>query len=200
MDNQNNLPSSPSFHIRKAALEDIPIVQALINLSVRTLHPPFYNPTVIKLALEQVTAIDSNHVNDGNYFIVEIEPPHASSASSISSLIVGCGGWSHRTTLYGSDIHTSSDPALLDPSTDAAKVRAMFVHPNWARKGIATMLLKACEDAAREAGFKKVELRASLQAVVFYENQGYEKVEKIDRELGGGEILELVIMKKRLVL
>jgi GNAT superfamily N-acetyltransferase len=139
-------------------------------------------------------------VNDGNYFIVEIEPPHASSAGSISPLIVGCGGWSHRTTLYGSDIHTSSDPALLDPSTDAAKVRAMFVHPEWARKGIATMLLKACEEAAREAGFKKVELRASLQAVVFYKNQGYEEVEKIERELGGGEILELVIMKKRLVL
>jgi GNAT superfamily N-acetyltransferase len=199
MDNQKNVPSSHSFHIRKATLEDIPVVQALINLSVRTLHPPFYNPTVIQLALEQVTAIDSNHVNDGNYFIAEIEPPHASSPTLVSTLIVGCGGWSHRTTLYGSDIHTSLDPALLDPSTDAAKVRAMFVHPEWTRKGIAAMLLKACEDAAQEAGFKRVELRASLQAVAFYENQGYEKIEKIDRELGGGEVLELVMMLKRLV-
>ncbi|KAN0089446.1 hypothetical protein V8E51_019706 [Hyaloscypha variabilis] len=167
MENQKKTPSSHLFRIRKAILADILIVQELIDLSVRTLHPPFYNPTVIKLALEQVTAIDSNHVNDGNYFIVEVEPPYASSSSLISTPIVGCGGWSHRTTLYGSDIHASCEPALLDPSTDAAKVRAMFVHPEWTRKGIASMLPKACEDAAQDAGFKVVELRASLQGVLF---------------------------------
>jgi GNAT superfamily N-acetyltransferase len=197
MGDQRHTPPNHSFRMRKATPEDIPIVQELINLSVRTLHPPFYDPTIIKLALEQVTAIDSNHVNEGNYFIVETEPPASSTSSS--SLIVGCGGWSHRVTLYGNDIHTSHDPARLDPSTDAAKVRAMFVHPEWTRKGIATMLLTACEDAGLEAGFKRVELRASLQAVVFYEKQGYEKIEKINRELGGGKVLELMMMKKTLL-
>jgi GNAT superfamily N-acetyltransferase len=96
-------------------------------------------------------------------------------------------------------MHTSHNPTLLDPSIDTAKVRAIFVIPEWTRKGIATMLLKVCEDAAQNAGFKIVELRASLQGEMFYENRGYERIEKIHRELEGGEVLELVMMKKRLV-
>jgi len=196
MDSSNNGPLSSLLHFRKATCEDIQKIQALINLSVRKLHPPFYKPTVISKALEQVTAIDLNHVNDGKYFLVEIKP---SSSGTVSAIIIGCSGWSHRTTLYGNDLHTSHDPALLDPAVDAARVRALFTHPDWTKKGIASMLLKACEEDALEAGFRTVELSASLQAVAFYEKNGYQKIGIIDRELGGEDILELVMMKKRLV-
>lgn len=193
------LPSIYPFHLRKAVLEDIPTVQALIGLSVRALHPPFYSPNVIDKALEQLTAIDSIHVNEGNYFIVETASSSASHSPPNSTLIIGCGGWSHRKTLHGSSDDTSRNPELLDPSTDPAKIRAMFVHPDWTEKGVASMLMKACEGAAQEAGFQTIELRASLQAVQFYERKGYTRVKKVNRELGDGEVLELEMMKRSLV-
>lgn len=174
------------------------MIQALIDLSVRNLHPPFYSLAVINLALQQVTAIDSVHVETGNYFVVETKDLSTTSSVDRGSL-VGCGGWSHRTTLYGkNDQHTSRDPALLNPSTDAAIIRAVFFHPDWTRRGVASILLRACEEAAKEAGFKRVELRASLQALMFYKSFGYKEVGEIDRELGGGEVLALVRMERRL--
>jgi GNAT superfamily N-acetyltransferase len=130
--------------------------------------------------------LDTQLVDDGTYFIVEADGEFA-----------GCGGWSRRATLYGGDQSPGRSAALLDPATDAARVRAMYTHPAHTRKGVGRLILSLCEYAARAEGFKRVDLMATLAGEPLYRACGYEPVERVvdDR---GGEAVPLLRMTKPL--
>src|SRR5258707_322886 len=155
-----------NIHLRLAVPEDFPALRELIDKSVRGLQTPDYTPAQIEGALQTVFGVDSQLIADGTYIVAEAERnviARAEAAGNPSELIiVGCGGWSKRKTLYGSDHWTGREDALLDPLCDAAKIRAFFIHPDWARRGVGSMILQTCEDAARAAGFARYEMGATL--------------------------------------
>ena len=171
--------------IRRAVPADVPALRVLIDLSVRGLQTDDYTPAEIDGALATVYGVDSQLVADGTYFVVEDD-----------ASLVGCGGWSTRRTLYGGDHWSGRTDDLLDPSRDAAKIRAFFVHPRWARRGVGSMILDACEGAARAAGFTRLEMGATLTGVPFYEARGYVAVEEIAVPLANGASLAIVRMTK----
>ena len=112
--------------------------------------------------------------------------------------LIACGGWSKRHTLFGGDQFALRQDSLLDPAHDAAKIRAFFVHPQWARRGIGTLLLAACERAARAAGFTRLEMGSTLTGVAFYRAQGYAALENLQAPLSSGEMLPIVRMAKEI--
>lgn len=173
--------------LRQAVFADIPALTALIDLSVRKLQKHHYTPAQIDGALASVFGVDTQLVADGTYFVVEDLP---------EKTIVGCGGWSRRKTLYGGDQWIAREATLLDPLRDAAKIRAFFVHPNWARRGIGTMILDACEKAGVAAGFTRFEMGATLTGVALYRARGYVELEPLGVPLNNGETLPIVRMAK----
>jgi GNAT superfamily N-acetyltransferase len=173
--------------LRQAVSADVPVLRALIDASVRELQAADYTPAQIEGALQSVYGVDSQLIADGTYFVVEAE-----------SAIVGCGGWSKRKTLFGGDRWTGRENALLDPRQDAAKIRAFFVHPDWVRRGIGSMILEACENAAGAAGFTRFEMGATLTGVPLYRARGYVALENIQAPLANGETLTVVRMEKRI--
>jgi GNAT superfamily N-acetyltransferase len=122
--------------------------------------------------------------------------PLVTNHSSRITVPIACGGWSKRKTLYGGDQFAHREDSLLDPARDAAKIRAFFVHPQWARRGIATLLLEACERAARAAGFTRLEMGSTLSGVAFYRAKGYAALENLQVPLSNGEMLPIVRMAK----
>ncbi len=161
-----------NIRLRLAVPEDIPVLRELVVASVRGLQAQDYTPAQIEGALETVFGVDSQLIADGTYMVAEAQPAaveliRAKNAPS-GLMIVGCGGWSKRKTLYGSDHWTARQDALLDPLHDAAKIRAFFIHPDWARRGVGSLILQACEDAARSAGFTRYEMGATLEVRRFY--------------------------------
>src|SRR5690348_11772615 len=179
------------FGIRLATATDVPALAPLIEFSVRRLPARDYSPLRIQLALKTVYGVDTQLIADGTYYAAE-------SARSESRVLVGCGGWSKRKTLFGGDVWASREDDLLNPRRDAAKIRAFFVHPDWARRGIGTAILEACENAARAAGFTRCEMGATLTGVPFYGKKGYEELERLAVPLPGGEELPIVRMAKNL--
>ncbi len=175
--------------VRKAIADDIPRLREVIESSVRGLQAGDYSPAQIEGALKSVYGVDSQLIADGTYLVAE-------EVSEAGPMIVGCGGWSKRKTLFGGDQFAGREDSLLDPSRDAAKIRAFFVHPNWTRRGIGGMILHACEDAARDAGFAQLEMGATLSGVAFYRAKGYVEVENQVVPLGNGEALPIVKMAK----
>ena len=167
------------FTIRLAVAEDVPVLRGLIDASVRGLQAQDYTATQIEEALATVYGVDSQLIADGTYFVVETE-------AEAEVVIVGCGGWSRRKTLYGGDRWTGREDSLLDPRVDAAKIRAFFVHPEWVRRGIGSMVLDACELAARRAGFRRFEMGATLTGVPLYRARGYVEMERLGVPLGKG--------------
>jgi GNAT superfamily N-acetyltransferase len=185
------------FHIRQATQSDIPLLEILIDSSVRGLQAQDYTPAQMESALKTVYGVDSQLIEDGTYFVAEIEKDQAPRMSGQSrSLIVGCGGWSKRKTLYGGDHWTGRHDELLDLRQDAARIRAFFIHPKWARRGIASMILEACEEAAKTAGFTRLEMGATLTGVPFYRAKGYIASEHLQVPLANGESLPIVRMTK----
>lgn len=180
-----------NVHIRKASAEDVPRLRDVIDASVHGLQAHDYSPAQIEGALKSVYGVDSQLIADGTYFVAE-------ESSETGRAIVACGGWSKRKTLYGGDQYSGREDSLLDPARDAAKIRAFFVHPHWARRGIGSLILEACEDAARTAGFMRLEMGATLSGVAFYKAKGYVEVEHQSVPLGNGEALPIVRMTKTL--
>ena len=180
--------------VRKAVMSDVPALQALIEASVRGLQAQDYTPSQIEAALEGVYGVDTQLIADGTYFAAEAVP----SEPSARPVIVGCGGWSKRKTLFGGDQWSARQDDLLDPAREAAKIRAFFVHPDWARRGIGSLILAACEDAAKAAGFKRLEMGATLSGVAFYRAKGYVALENVSVPLGNGEVLPIVRMAKNI--
>jgi GNAT superfamily N-acetyltransferase len=176
-----------SLTLRQAVPADSPVLRVLIDASVRGLQAVDYTPAQIEGALQSVYGVDSQLIADGTYFVVEAE-----------SLIVGCGGWSKHKTLFGGDGWHAREDSLLDPRQDAAKIRAFFVHPNWVRRGIGSMILEACEKAAAAAGFTRFEMGATLTGVALYRARGYIALEALAAPLNNGETLAVVRMEKRM--
>src|SRR6202158_4241628 len=141
-----------NIHLRLAVPEDVPVLRELIDASVRGLQTQDYSPAQIEGALKTVFGVDSQLIADGTYFVAEADPGVLQRAQQknvhAEPVMAGCGGWSKRKTLYGSDHWTGREDALLDPRHDAAKIRAFFIHPAWARRGIGRPLLGAGEHGA----------------------------------------------------
>jgi GNAT superfamily N-acetyltransferase len=173
--------------LRQAVPADVPALRVLIDASVRKLQAGDYTPAQIEGALQSVYGVDSQLIADGTYFVVEAE-----------STIVGCGGWSKHKTLFGGDHWAGREDSLLDPQRDAAKIRAFFVHPDWVRRGIGSVILDACEKAAVVAGFTRFEMGATLTGVPLYRARGYVALENIEAPLKNGESLTVVRMEKRM--
>ena len=178
------------IRIRLAKVRDIPLLSALIAASVRGLQAGDYSAAQLEGALRTVYGVDTQLISDGTYFAAE------ETESSAVPLLVGCGGWSKRTTLYGGDQFTGREDSLLDPAKDAAKIQAFFVHPAWARRGIGGMILEACESAAWAAGFRRLEMGATLTGVPFYRAKGYVELEAAEVPLEDGLTLPIVRMGK----
>lgn len=173
--------------IRKATLEDRPAVARLIELSARALSRGEYSDEQIEAAIARVFGVDSDLIRDGTYFVAETD----------GGALVGCGGWSRRRTLFGGDQYEGRESAALDPARDAAKIRAFFVHPDAARRGIGRAILERCEAEARAAGFRSLELMSTLPGLKLYRALGYEGDERITLDLGGVSV-DFVPMRKNL--
>ena len=181
-----------TVRIRLAVDKDAYALHALIEASVRGLMTQEYSLSELEGALGTVLGLDRQLIADQTYFVAE------ASAGGGELIMVGCGGWSKRKTLFGSDRAPLREPDLLEPGKDAAKIRAFFIHPGWARRGIGSKILEACENAARAAGFRRFEMGATLTGVPFYEARGYEGVERINAPLADGALLAIVRMEKKM--
>ena len=156
----------------------------LMDLAIAQNQRPFLTPE--QIASSRATmGLDTQLIDDGTYFIVEDDGD-----------LAGCGGWSRRATLYGGDQTPGRDPALLDPARDAARIRAMYTHPSHTRKGVGTLIVALCEDAARNAGFKAIELMASMSGAPLYRACGYAAVEAVSDSRGGVEVPLLKMVKR----
>jgi GNAT superfamily N-acetyltransferase len=191
-----------NIHLRLAVPEDVPVLRELIEASVRGLQTQDYTPAQIEGALKTVFGVDSQLIADGTYIVAEAEPAAIERTGAANAptklMIVGCGGWSKRKTLYGSDRWTGREDALLDPLRDAAKIRAFFIHPEWARRGVGSLILQACEEAARSAGFTRYEMGATLTGAKLFGVKGYVAVNPILIPLANGESLSVIHMEKQI--
>ena len=185
-----------SIRIRRAAPGEVPLLRELIEASVRQLQAGDYTGKQREAALRTVFGVDSQLIADGTYLVADAtgDPRTAENAKPA---IAGCGGWSKRKTLFGGDQWSGREDSLLDPARDAAKIRAFFVHPAWARQGVGTLILDACENAARAAGFTRFEMGATLTGVKLFGAKGYLPVKRMDVPLDDGEVLPIVQMEKR---
>ena len=173
--------------IRKATFEDREAMQQLIAASARLLSRQYYNDAQIEAAIATVFGVDTTLIEDGTYFVAESD-----------GVFIGCGGWSRRKTLFGGDQYSSRDVGFIDPQSEPAKIRAFFIHPDHARKGIARAILARCEEEARAHGFRELELAATLPGVDFYKSCGFSERGTFDLDLVEGVKLELVPMRKEL--
>lgn len=174
------------YELRKATPEDQPALQQLIARSIHALGAGDYSQEQIDAALRGAFGLDTGLIHDGTYFV----------AVTGTGEIVACGGWSRRRTLFGSDERAGRDESNLDPRTDAAKIRAFFVDPAHARRGIGRALLERSETEAMSAGFSMFELMATLPGVRLYEKFGYQAGEPVVHPLPGGLTIRFVPMKK----
>jgi len=170
---------------RRATLADLPLLGPLIVASARELSKDDYAPAQIEGALRGAFGTDTQLIRDGSYFVIEA-----------GDRLAGCGGWSRRRTLFGSDARSDRDSTELDPAVDAAKIRAFFIHPDFARRGLGTLLLDRCEQAAVAHGFRRFELMATLPGARLYAARGYQAGARIDWPVGDGVAIPFVPMSK----
>ena len=171
--------------VRPAHPEDLPALRELIPLSVRALSQGHYSHAQVESAIRYVFGPDTQLIADGTYYVAEAEGG-----------LVGCGGWSRRRTLYGGDQSKSEADPRLDPATEAAKIRAFFVHPAWARRGIASQIITACVKAARAQGFQRLELMATLPGQPLYRAFGFVVTERVEAALPDGVSIPFVHMMR----
>lgn len=178
--------------LRPARAAEIPALNALIQESARALSQGFYSPAEIESAARHVFGVDSALIEDGTYFVAELE----------GGELAACGGWSRRRALYGGDQRKVGAPRdvaeRLDPAVDAARIRAFFVAPRWARHGLGRRLLDACTAAARLEGFRALELMATLPGVPFYAAEGFAELERVSDRLPDGVAVRFVRMRKEI--
>jgi RimJ/RimL family protein N-acetyltransferase len=175
------------IHLRLATLADRPALEELIPVSARALSRGFYTEAQTEAAIRYVFGPDTRLIADGTYFLVDE-----------GGTVAGCGGWSRRQTLYGGDQMKAAEDPLLDPRVDAARIRAFFVHPAFARRGVGTAILDACLDAARAAGFRRVELASTLPGVPFYRALGFSERESLGVPMPDGQALPIIRMEREL--
>ena len=175
------------LQIRLARNDDISSLNQLITRSGRELSRGYYTEAETESALRYVFGVDSSLIADQTYFVVEA-----------GGRILGCGGWSRRRTLYGGDQRPVGAADYLDPRVDAARIRAFFVAPEPARRGVGRALLEACLEAASAAGFRSFELMATLPGVPFYQANGFAEVEPVTDLLPDGVALRFVRMRREI--
>lgn len=178
-----------TISLRQAVLADVPALERLIPESVRALQNGDYTHEQMEGALGTVFGVDRQLIRDGTYFVVEDQ-----------AAIIACGGWSKRRTPFGSDHTPAKDDTVLDPLREAAKIRAFFVHPSYARRGIGAKLLDACEAACKAHGFTRLELTATLTGERLYARYGFQAGERFEVPLPNGAGLPVVKMFKVLPL
>jgi GNAT superfamily N-acetyltransferase len=182
------LPDGPALRLRLANPGDTPALAALIARSARGLSVGHYDAVQVEAALAGAFGVDSQLIRDGTYCVAELE-----------GTVVGCGGWSRRRTLFGGDAGPGRDAGLLDPAQDAARIRAFFVDPAHARRGIGRALLLHCEAAAIAAGFRSFALMATLPGVRLYAALGYVAGEPIDHAIAPGVSIRFVPMRREVL-
>ena len=166
----------PGLSSRLAGPGDIAALETVMEAAIGELQRAFLSPEQID-ASRAIMGLDRQLIADGTYFLVEVE-----------GRIAGCGGWSRRATLYGGDHSPGRDAALLDPASDPARVRAMYTHPDFARRGVGRLILALCEDAARAEGFTRLELMATLSGQPLYSRCGYQEIERTLDPRGGAPV------------
>jgi GNAT superfamily N-acetyltransferase len=171
--------------LRRATLADLPDLGPLIAASARELSSTDYTPEQVEGALRGAFGTDTQLIRDGSYFVIEA-----------AGRLAGCGGWSRRRTMFGSDARADRDATLLDPTRDAARIRAFFIHPDFARRGLGTRMLERCEQDAMAHGFTRFELMATLPGVRLYAARGYLPAERIEWPIGDGLSIPFVPMSK----
>ena len=174
-----------TFTLRKATLSDVPALERLIAHSARALSREDYSEVQIEAAIGNAWGVDTELIRDETYFVAEA-----------AGAIVACGGWSRRETLFGADAQPGRESGVLDPCRDSARIRAFFVRPDWARRGIGRALLDHCEAEARAHGFRSAELVATLPGMRLYRICGYVGDESVDYPLGANITIKFVPMKK----
>ena len=182
--------SEQQFTHRIATSADVADIRTLMSLAIEQNMAAFLSPPQVEAAKESM-GVDQLLVSDGTYFAIE-------TVQQGETLLVGCGGWGKRKTLYGGDHSAGRDDALSDPKVDAARIRAMYTHPDWVRRGIGTLLLQLGETAAREAGFNSIELGATLAGEPLYLARGYLEVGRDYLETENGEESVVIRMVKKL--
>ena len=187
-------PAATQFALRPATMDDVPAILALVESSVRGLQVEDYSPSQIDASIGSAFGVDRQLIADQTYFV----------AAPVNDPItlVACGGWSYRSTLCGSDAMSETvtgtlrSASVLDPTMDHAKIRAIFVHPTWARRGLGSLVLEHCEQAARAAGYTRFEMGSTLIGLHLYALKGYVERSRSSVPLPNGEALEIVLMQK----
>jgi GNAT superfamily N-acetyltransferase len=170
---------------RLATRDDLDALRALMDAAIAELQKPFLDANQIESS-RAIMGLDTRLIDDGTYFVV-----------FVNGVLAGCGGWSRRATLYGGDQSTGRSDALLDPAKDAARLRAMYTHPRFTRRGVGRMILALCEQAARSEGFSRIELMSTLAGEPLYRACGYAERERLT-DARGGAAVPLVRMEKSL--
>jgi len=165
--------ANPILNHRLASRDDVDALRTLMDASIAELQKPFLDDRQIASS-RAIMGLDTQLIDDGTYFIVEADGD-----------LAGCGGWSRRATLYGGDQSTGRSAALLDPTKDAARIRAMYTHPRHTRKGVGRLIISLCEEAAKSEGFIRMELMATMAGEPLYRACGYESVERLTDDRGG---------------
>ena len=175
-----------TFQSRIATFDDIDAIKRLMSLSIKTVLPDVLSPAQVKKSHESM-GLDTQLIEDGTYFLI-----------FESEILVGCGGWSRRRTLFGGNHTTGRDDSLADPKSEPAKIRAMYTHPDHIRRGIGRMLLNLGEAAARTEGFKVIELGATASGILLYEKFGYDVVKDLTVVEEDGVSVPIIRMRKHL--
>jgi GNAT superfamily N-acetyltransferase len=177
----------PPYKLQLAVMGDVDCISQLIQLSARSLGAAYYQENTIESALKGAFGVDSQLIKDQTYYVILND-----------DLMIACGGWSFRKTLFGSDTNNIRDPEKLNPITDAAKIRAFFVHPNYARQGLGKMLIDKCEAEAITFGFTQAQLMSTLSGVNFYKKNGYHGTKHIFHNMNDGNKIQFLPMTKNL--
>ncbi len=168
------------FQHRNATRSDLPALTVLMDLAISELQRPFLRADQIESS-RNIMGLDTQLIDDGTYFVIE-------TAGSEARQIAGCGGWSRRSTLYGGDHSPGRDAVKLDPSVDAARVRAMYTAPGFVRRGVGRLILTLCESAAAAEGFNRLELVGTLSGEPLYRTAGYKVIERFEDARGGAPV------------
>ena len=174
--------------IRQATVEDISAISQLIKHSARELAATFYDAKTIEMALTGAFGVDTQLIKDQTYYVI----------TNSANELIACGGWSYRKTLFGSDSNNIRNPEKLDPRKEAAKIRAFFIHPEHARKGLGKQLLNMCEQQAQKHGFSQTQLMSTLSGIAFYKKNGYRGEKYVFHPMNATATIKFLPMTKQL--
>ncbi|MAW82197.1 MAG: GNAT family N-acetyltransferase [Parvularcula sp.] len=184
------MTDKPVFTHRIATEADTDAIVGLMKASIAENMKGFLTPEEI-VAAQETMGLDTTLLEDGTYFVIEAEKDG-------KTVMAGCGGWGKRKTLYGGNHTKGRNDAYADPAKDAARIRAMYTHPDWTRQGVGTLLLELGENAARAAGFKSIELGSTVPGEPLYRARGYKEVSRETQIAANGHVNTIILMRKAL--